>query len=911
MNAVEIEEEVSKLAAEPFDAAEFPWAFLRAFGNKDTAIKRLKAGAAKSSDIPGGVLQQRHVHMAVAQPGGVDEMLARLKASPKTAKGKVRFVLATDGEQFAAHDLESDEPLSCPYAEFADHFGFFLPLAGISTVRQLKDNPIDIKATGRLNKLYLELIRENEEWGSDARRQDLNQFMARIIFCLFAEDTGIFLGDGLFTRTVRQMSDASNTHEVIGEMFRAMDTSIDKRAAGHFRPWADTFPYVNGGLFAGMRDVPRFSKMARSYLLSAGELDWKAINPDIFGSMIQGIADDDERLSLGMHYTSVPNILKVLDPLFLDDLREQLEQAGDNPRKLLNLRKRIASIRVFDPACGSGNFLIVAYIKLREIEAEIIRRRNDEKKSWLRLTNFYGIDIKHFAVETARLSLLIAEFQCDARMIGQMEACSNVLPLHKTGQIHCGNALRLNWLEICPPATQMEQRSNDLFGNSASQTEIDFEASDAETYICGNPPYKGNARASTEQKLDLEAALSPFFEAWRSLDYICGWFYQAFRYCERSNAQFAFVSTNSICQGQNADYFWKPLIQSGLCIRFGVTSFKWSNLAAHEAGVTVAVVGCCVGAVGAKFLITGSERRTVQNINCYLASGKDVWIAATSKSVSGLPVMTKGNYYGLSEGLLLEPSEAADLLSEGFPKSSLRKFAGSAEVIDGRFRECMWLPEEAVSGDILSIPEVARRLALNVKARTASRDAAAVKMARKPHQFREMLHAKQHSIAVPVVSSERREFLPVDLLSSQYVFSNKCFALYDGPLWTLSVVASRLHWVWIGTVCVRLEMRFSYSNTLGWNTFPMPSLTENNKTELTRCAESILLAREAHFPATIADLYEPEDMPDDLRRAHEANDDALERIYIGRRFRNDTERLEKLFDLYTKMTKDKSEKGAA
>ena len=376
MNAVEIEEAVSALAAESFDAQEFPFAFLEAF-NKVTTVKRLRSGATNSSDIAGGVLQRNNIHIAVCHAGEVSKALAALKASPATAKAKAKFILATDGVDLEAEDLTSGETAACAYPDFPNHFGFFLPLAGITTVRQIRNNPIDIQATGRLNRLYVELLKENPDWDTAERRNDMNQFMARLIFCFFAEDTDIFSRPNLFTETVEQMSDrkSENTHEVIAELFRAMDTRHEDRAGAGLPRWADAFPWVNGGLFDGAKAVPRFSRIARSYLLHAGGLDWQKINPDIFGSMIQAVAEDEERGELGLHYTSVPNILKVLNPLFLDDLREQLDKAGDNPRKLLNLRKRIARIRVFDPACGSGNFLVIAYIHMRGIEAEILERR--------------------------------------------------------------------------------------------------------------------------------------------------------------------------------------------------------------------------------------------------------------------------------------------------------------------------------------------------------------------------------------------------------------------------------------------------------------------------------------------------------------------------------------------------------
>lgn len=447
MNAVEIEQAITDLAEQPFDPAEFPYAFLEAFGNKATTIKRLRAGASNKSDL-GGVLQTSNIHILTCDAGQVTQTLAALKASPATAKGKAKFILATDGVDFEAEDLASGETVACAFKEFPDHFGFFLPLAGISTVRQISENAFDIRATSRLNRLYVELLKDNPEWGTAERRHDMNKLMARLIFCFFAEDTDIFIGKGRFTDIIAQMSerDASNTHDVIATLFRAMNTKREERAAAGIPRWAAEFPYVNGALFSGSDEVPRFSRIARSYLLHVGGLEWTKINPDIFGSMIQAIAEDEERGELGMHYTSVPNILKVLNPLFLDDLRSKLEEAGDNPRTLLNLRKRMARIRVFDPACGSGNFLVITYKEMRAIEAEINQRRGEtHRASDIPLTNFRGIELRDFPAEIARLALVIAEYQCDVLYRGQRLALAEFLPLRNENWITCGNALRLDW----------------------------------------------------------------------------------------------------------------------------------------------------------------------------------------------------------------------------------------------------------------------------------------------------------------------------------------------------------------------------------------------------------------------------------------------------------------------------------
>ena len=595
MNAVEIEQAVSALAEQAFDAAEFPFAFLQAFGNKETTIKRLRKGESNKSDL-GGVLQTGNIHIAVTSPGGATAMLAALKGSPATAKARAKFVLATDGQTLEAEDLASGETVACGYADFPDHFGFFLPLAGITTVKQLRESSFDIRATSRLNRLYVELLKDNPDWGTAARRPDMNHFMARLIFCFFAEDTDIFNGEGLFTATIEQMSarDASDTDRVIGELFRAMNTPITARAQSGLRPWADAFPYVNGGLFSGSPEVPRFSRIARSYLLHIGHLDWTKINPDIFGSMIQAVAEDEERGALGMHYTSVPNILKVLNPLFLDDLRAKLEEAGDNARKLLNLRSRMSRIRVFDPACGSGNFLVIAYKEMRAIEAAINTRRDEAgRRSDIPLTSFRGIELRDFPAEIARLALIIAEYQCDVLYRGQKEALATFLPLDAENWITCGNALRLEWLSICPPTgAEVKHHADDLFHTPLDQAQIDFENEGGETFICGNPPYKGNADQTKAQKIDIRGCFENTSLNWKSLDYICGWFWKAALYSISTKTHFAFVSTNSICQGQNIAYFWKELLVIGLTINFAHRSFRWKNLATENATVTVVIVGC-------------------------------------------------------------------------------------------------------------------------------------------------------------------------------------------------------------------------------------------------------------------------------------------------------------------------------
>jgi len=929
MNAVEIEQAISDLALQPFDTAEFPFAFLAAFGNKDTALKRLRTGNNNASNVPGGVLQRNNIHLAVCEAGFVADTLKALRASPATTKARAKFILATDGQTLEAEELAGGETIACAYQDFPDHFGFFLPLAGISTIKEIRDNPIDVRATARLNKLYVELLNENPEWAKAERRTDMNHFMARLVFCFFAEDTDIFNGEGLFTQTIEQMSDrdGANTHQVMSEIFRAMNTSIDARRSGFsptvrlkpdlpLRPWADQFPYVNGGLFSGSTEVPRFTRMARTYLIHAGHLNWQQINPDIFGSMIQAVADDEERGALGMHYTSVPNILKVLNPLFLDDLRAALAEAGDNKIKLLNLRKRMARIRVFDPACGSGNFLVIAYKQMREIEAEINRRRDElHLGSEIPLTNFRGIELREFPAEIARLALIIAEFQCDVLYRGQKDAMAEFLPLDAQNWIVCGNALRLDWLSICPPTgTGVKLIADDLFGTPLDQAEIEFENEGGETYICGNPPYLGSTWQTDEQKADLEAIFANRTKNWKSLDYVSGWFMKAADYGTQTDSAAAFVSTNSICQGQQVPILWPLIFNIGNKIAFAHTSFKWANLASHNAGVTVVIVGLSSQTKSLRCLYSiansgkGDELdvKEVEHINAYLVSGANVMVEKASRPLNGQAEMSFGNKPVDGGYLLLSRDEIDALgLTPAQRARFIRRIYGSAEFIRGLERYCLWI-EDVHLEEAMRIAPIRQRVDGVRAMRLASRDSSANEMAARAHQMREMNIAQKWTITIPRTSSENRSFLPNGLIDTRSTVTSEAFALYDAPLWNMALIASRLHLMWIATVCGKLKTDFRYSNTMGWNTFPVPPLTEQNKADLTACAENILLAREAHFPATIADLYAPDAMPENLRHVHERNDEVLERIYIGRRFRNDTERLEKLFELYTRMTAAKA-----
>ena len=563
--------------------------------------------------------------------------------------------------------------------------------------------------------------------------------------------------------------------------------------------------------------------------------------------------------------------LKVLNPLFLDDLRESLQEAGDNPRKLLNLRRRISKIRVFDPACGSGNFLVIAYKEMRQIESEINKRRHETHlRSEIPLSNFRGIELREFATEIARLALIIAEYQCDELYRGQKDALADFLPLDSKNWIVHGNALRIDWLSVCPPTEKaVEHIADDLFHKPQSQEQIDFENEGGETYICGNPPYIGSTWQSKEQKSDIGSVFANHTSTWKALDYVSGWLMKAALYGVKSNCDSAFVMTNSICQGQQVPFLWPLIFGLGYEISFAHTSFKWANLAEHNAQVVVVIVGISINKIKEKKIYSIQDKkdtvlRTVKNINAYLLASPNIIVNKSMKPLSRVGSMDFGNkaddggHLTLNQGQL-ETMDFSSTVKEKF----IKRFWGSKEFINGIVRYCIWIEDNDLE-KAKTIDSIANQIDLVRQARLASKDAYANSLAKRSHQFKTPRVAKKNLIITPRVSSENRPYLPVGYLDNSSVIGDRNFALYDVPLWNMALIASKLHWVWVGTVCVRLGESFSYSNTLGWNTFPVPPLTEKNKLDLTRCAEDILLAREKHFPATIADLYKSDAMPENL-----------------------------------------------
>ena len=892
MNPTEIYDALSDLASQPFDDSIFPYDFALATDAAKATVDKLRKGATNRSDLPGGVLLSRRFHFAPAggtEQATVDAVLDQLKASPRNKQAKPAILLTTDGTMLAAFHPASGESLHCPLDEMAKHFGFFLPAAGKERYRAVEENPVDVQATGKLAKLYDALIRHNPEWKNPSHTHIMNQFMMRLIFCLFSEDVGIFPKDQ-FSRLVLDYGGKQGEalHIVLQAGFEAMNLPKDERS--HLPDWTAPLEYVNGGLFAGDITIPTFDVTAFRYLKDACALDWKDINPDIFGSMIQSVADTGIRAELGMHYTSVPNIRKVIDPLFLDGLRSEVQKDWDKPAALQKLLHKLGHIHIFDPACGSGNFLVIAYRQLRELEMTILQRLatlngNDtmELFSTIPIANFHGIECADFAAETAKLALFIAEYQANALFAERFGRAIAPLPLREAAHIVCGNALRLDWEAVCPPPGDGEL-----------------------VYIIGNPPFLGSTYQNAEQKADMAITFSGSVKNYKGLDYVAAWFFKAARYIQGRQAEAALVSTNSLCQGQAVNALWPDLLGEALEISFAHTSFKWRNNASHNAAVICIIVGLrnrpeTKTTTILKRLFTGETEHQATNINAYLLDAPDVFVEKASKSLFGLPVMTYGNKPTDNGHLILSPEEKDRLLQQA-PQAApfIRRFMGSKEAINDLERYCLWI-DEAELEQAKQIPPIAERIQAVETFRQKSVKEATRLNSATPWRF-EFLSAPptfNHAYLIPRVSSERRPYLPTIRVNSDVISGDRNFVLYDAPEWCFALLVSRMHWVWGGTVCSRLKTDFQYSNTLGWHTFPVPALTEADKEALKQSGRAIMRVRASYFDKSLAELYDPDKMPADLWEAHQANDALLEGLYNkGQPFTNDTQRLEHLFRRY-------------
>ncbi len=903
---IEATDALERLGQRGTSAQEFVYDLLRIFAHwGDGQVRRAKEGPGNASkDGRTLVVKDLIAYRPMDADSDISAFYDEIKAmrdDPKIAKHLPRLYVVSDGKRVVAVDPKINDEYNNTVDALWRDFEFLTPLAGIEKVQHVAEAEADVKSAELMAKLFDDIRRYNDIRNPDTVHA-LNVFMSRLLFCFFAEDTGLFPGENLFTDTLRNHTkeDGSDLSEFIDRAFLIMSTN-DEAARAVLPKLYSVFPYVNGGLFREHFPIPRLSRRARRLILNCGDYNWREINPDIFGSMIQAVITPEQRAGLGMHYTSVPNIEKVIRPLFLDSLNEEFEAACAEARekmaqkisyelatqRLKSLLDRLSKIKFFDPACGSGNFLIISYKRLRELEIRIWEALRDIAPvavipfPTITLTQFYGIELDEYACDTATLSLWLAEHQMNVLFRDAFGVQPETLPLKPSGHIVCDNACRLDWDAVCP------------------HTPSD------EVYIMGNPPYLGSSLQDSEQKEDMKIAIGDICKGYKKLDYIAVWFIKAAEYCKQSDASYAFVSTNSISQGEQVALLWPIIFNNGLEIKFAYTSFKWSNNAKSNAAVTVVIIGVGNKSKNTKKKLFSDTIRIVENINPYLNSGADLIVKAAYSPLNGMQEMTYGCKANDDGNLILEQYEIDKLLRE-YPVAEkfIKPLMGSLEFIRDEHRFCLWIDDVDFS-EAYSIPPIRDRIERN-RIYRQNGSAEAKRLAERPHQFREHYHISERSkekILVPRVSSERREYIPIGYVDKDTIISDSAFAVYDAEKWLFALLTSKMHNLWVRAVGGRLKTDIRYSATLCYNTFPFPKLTEAQKKELSILADNIITVREENYFLTLGEMYNPETMPEDLRKAHHQLDLAVERIYRPEPFASDEERLAHLFKLYAKMTK--------
>lgn len=879
MNINEIEENLKSLINE-YEKDEFIYDFLLAYGLPKASITRLKKGSYDLSDKDNVVSWKRRVLFKEENEFDLHDTITELS---EKALHDQRFIIATDFKTLLARDTQTKENLDISFKDLPKHYDFFLPWAGMEKTAYQNENPADVKAAERMAKFFDEIKKENE-YESSEDVHNLNVFMSRLLFCFFAEDTNIF-SDGVFTNSIAShtQSDASDLDDYLNKLFEVLNTPANDRQ--NLPAYLEQFPYVNGGLFKETIPSPKFTKKSRQIIIESGELDWSEINPDIFGSMMQAVIVPEHRGDMGIHYTSVPNIMKVIKPLFLDELYDEFENGLDNKKKLKELLHRLHKIKIFDPACGSGNFLIIAYKEMRRLEMEALKELGEMALSGITLDQFYGIELDDFAHELAQLSLWLAEHQMNVEFFKEFGRTNPTLPLKEAGNIALGNACQIDWSTICQAD------------------------SNSEVYVLGNPPYQGARRQSKYQKNDMKDVFEGT-NKFKDLDYIACWFYLGAKYISGNNAQLAFVSTNSIVQGLQVSLLWPKIFNKKLGINFCHHSFKWDNNAKTNAGVTVVIIGLKnLNKIKECTIYFNNHGKKVSKINAYLVDGPDTIIDRRSKPLSDFQEMSFGNMPNDGGGLILSSAEKNTLLNL-YPETEkfVKKYVGASEFIRGGERFCLWIKDENLN-EALQYDFIQERIELTREHRLKSKDSGTNKLASRSHQFRDTNTPINSQIIVPSVSSERRNYIPCGFLNTDSIISNSAQVIYDSEPWLFGIISSHLHMVWLHAIGGKLEQRIRYSKDVVYNNFPFPRISNQRKEEINRSVFRILEERERFPQKTIAELYDPDKMPVSLLEAHTANNEIIERCYRSKPFESDEERLEYLFKLYERMIEEEQEKN--
>lgn len=814
-----------------------------------------------------------------------------------------RYILACDFQTFDLKDLDTGETVSFALADLPRHIDKFGFVLGAKRHTFRDQDPVNVAAAELVGKLYDALE------ASGFTGHDLERFLVRIVFCLFADDTGVFEPRNLFLDFIEQRSaeDGGDLGGKLSELFQTLNTPEDARFNNLDEDLA-AFPYVNGELFAGATRIPHFNREMRDALLEAARFDWSPISPAIFGSLFQSVMEPTERRAQGAHYTTEKNILKVIGPLFMDDLWSEfrtIQRRRQNKLGYLRtFHEKLGRLRFFDPACGCGNFLIIAYRELRRLEIEVLKELLAGREEELRRTGaaglsrvdvdkFYGIEISEFPAEIARAAMWMMDHIMNNELSLAFGLNYARIPLRSAPHIHHGDALEMDWAEVIAP--------------------------DQCNFILGNPPFVGHQWRTPEQQAGMRRVWGSSGQVNR-LDFVTCWFRKAVEFLETgSDARIAFVATNSISQGEQASILWSWLYPRGVHAFFAHRTFQWMSESRGAAAVHCVIVGLTKDEPTACTLYDYSDIRgepvavRVPRINAYLISAAPLLIPARTRAPDGLPPMFKGSQptdgarlrrpeggYDTFSNLILSSADKDFLLAREPGLSRwLRPYVGGDELISGQWRWCLWLrdiqPEE-----IRSSPELQIRLDRVRDGRLQSPTPSVREMAATPWLFTQDRQPATQYIAVPEVSSETREYIPMALLSPDIIASNKLQIVPDGELWLFAILTSAMHMGWMRTVSGRLKSDYSYAPAI-YNSFPWPQVSDDTKSTLRTSAQAILDARAAHPESTLEILYNPNTMPADLRWAHKTNDRAVDQLYRRRAFANERERVEHLFALYERL----------
>lgn len=814
-----------------------------------------------------------------------------------------RWVVVCNFREFHVYDMEHPEgkPEVILLADLEQDYYRLQFLVDNSNAHLAREMKVSIQAGELVGRLYDAILAQYVDPTSPATLRSLNVLCVRLVFCLYAEDAGVFGRRDMFSDYLNTFP-AERVRAALIELFEVLHTPIDQRDP-YLAPALAAFPYVNGGLFARTEvEVPLFTEEIKQMLVNRAGwgFDWSYISPTIFGAVFESTLNPVTRRAGGMHYTSIENIHKVINPLFLDELEaefaEALQVKVDRTRRqrLQELQDRLASLTFLDPACGSGNFLTETYLSLRRLENRILMQLYAGERMMggmfnpvkVSIRQFYGIELNDFAVTVATTALWIAEAQMLQETERIVETDLNFLPLKNYSHIVEGNALQMDWTEVVP------------------REELN--------YIIGNPPFVGARLMNVEQKNDL---LTVFGEKWKNvgnLDYVSGWYKKAADLMTGTNVRTALVSTNSICQGESVANLWKPLMEEGMGIFFAHRTFRWDSEATLKAHVHCVIVGFAdqTERIAPKYLFDGEDCREVSQINGYLVEAENVFAESRNKSLCDVPVITKGCQPTDGGFLIIEDKDLASFVSkEPLAKDYIRKFIGAKEFINNQNRWCLWLVD-AKPSDLKKMPLVMERVKGVRETRLKSSKAATRLKADTPTIFDEIRVSQGEYILVPSVSSERREYVPMGFMSPDVICSNLVFLIPNSTLYHFGILTSWPHMAWMRAVCGRLKSDYRYSKDIVYNNYPWPELSTEGtdaalRAAIERTAQAILDARARYPDSSLADLYDPLTMPAELRRAHRDNDRAVCRAYgfpaPGPDF-TETDCVARLFERYCKLT---------